>query len=128
MGHKILIIEDSDSFGALLKSQLQKAGFDTLLVPDAMLGIKQTGQWKPDLVLLDLMLPAGGGVAVLRSIRQSVYTKTTPVLILTGSTDMALRKQILDLGVQTILQKPYKLDDLLSLIHNTLGIPPAAAA
>jgi DNA-binding response OmpR family regulator len=125
MAKKILIIEDNQSFGLLVSSQLQKAGFETRLTPDAMLGIKEATQWRPDLALLDLMLPAGGGLGVLRSLRRLTPTQNLPVLIMTGSNDPTLRKQVLELGVQTILQKPYKPEELIALIHQTLGTTPA---
>jgi DNA-binding response OmpR family regulator len=118
---KILIIEDNMSFGALLSSQLQKAGFDTQVAPDGMLGTKQATQWRPDLVLLDLMLPAGGGIGVLRNMKKSIYTLNTPVIVLTSSNDAALRKEIMELGIQTILQKPYNPEELVALINQTLS-------
>jgi DNA-binding response OmpR family regulator len=127
MAKKILIIEDNESMGALEASQLQKAGFETLLVPDAMLGTREASRWKPDLVLLDLMLPAGGGVGVLRSMKQSIYTKNIPVLVVTSSTDANSRKQVLEMGVQTVIQKPYKPEELIDLIHKILGITPPNA-
>lgn len=128
MAKKILIIEDNTSFAALVHSQLQKVGFEAMVAPDAMLGTKEVNRWRPDLVLLDLMLPAGGGVSVLRNMRQSIYMKNVPVLVITGSDDPALRKQILELGVNSILQKPYKPQELIDLIHQMLGTPPPAAA
>jgi DNA-binding response OmpR family regulator len=129
MAKKILIIEDNESMGALLLTQLQKAGFEVLHTPDAMLGTKECIRWRPDLVLLDLMLPAGGGLGVLRSMQKSVYTKNTPVIVLSGSNDPALHKQVQEFGIQAFITKPHDPDYLIARINSTLGIstPPASA-
>jgi DNA-binding response OmpR family regulator len=123
MSKKILVIEDSPSIVALLVSQLQQAGFETIGAPDAMLGIKECVRWRPDLVVLDLMLPAGGGVAVLRSMKQSIYLRTTPVIVLTGSQDPHVQKQILEFGIKDFIQKPHNKEELLARINKALGLP-----
>ncbi len=128
MTKKILIIEDSQSVAAMLLSQVQKAGFEVVVAPDAMMGTKECVRWRPDLVILDLMLPAGGGTAVLRNMKQSVYTQQIPVIVLTGSTDPTVRKPILEFGVSTFLQKPHDPEELIALIHKTLGSDPSKPA
>jgi DNA-binding response OmpR family regulator len=125
MAAKILVIEDNTSTAAILISQLKHAGFDALGAPDAMLGTKECVRWQPDLVILDLMLPAGGGVGVLRNIRQSMYSRNTPVIVLTGTSDPAARKQILDFGVSTFIQKPHDPVELIALIKKILGLEVA---
>jgi len=118
---KILIVEDNKSVLNLLVEQFRSAGYDTHGVPDAMLGTKESLHWRPDLLILDLMLPAGGGVSVLRQFRASVHTKKTPVLVLTGTDDAALRKQILDFGVSSFLKKPHDPQELMALARRALG-------
>jgi DNA-binding response OmpR family regulator len=113
----ILVVEDNPVIVSLLVRQLEHVGHKVITAGDAMLGAKMCVQHRPDLVLLDLMLPAGGGVAVLRQLRQSVYTNTTPVLVLTASDDVAARKQILEYGVHVFIKKPHDSQELLAFIR-----------
>lgn len=121
MPQKILIIEDSKSVAQLVSDQLTKAGYETHIALDAMLGISESIRWRPDLILLDLMLPAGGGVSVLKTVKNSTLTQKTPVLVLSSATDPEIRKQVLSFGVQTILQKPHDPETLLSSIREMIG-------
>ena len=121
MTKKILIIEDNPAVAALLVSELQHAGYEILVAPDAMMGTQGCLRWRPDLVILDLMIPAGGGHAVLKNMKQSVYTSTLPVLVLTGSTDPAVRRLILEFGVTYFLQKPHNAQELLAMIKKAIG-------
>jgi len=122
MAKKILIVEDNDMVAALLGNRLKHHGFEVVVAPDAIQGAKVYAQQQPDLVILDLLVPAGGGIAVLRSMRELNYGKNTPVIVLTGTTSSAL-EQILELGVQDVVQKPYDAQDLMSRILKALGEP-----
>ena len=122
MAKKILIVEDNDVVAALLGNRLKHHGFEVVVAPDAVLGAKVYAQQQPDLVILDLLLPAGGGIAVLRAMRELSYGKNTPVIVLTGTKSSAL-KQIVDLGVQDVVQKPYDAKDLMTRILKVLGEP-----
>ena len=119
---KILIVEDTKSILTLLMMQFQKSGFDVQGAPDAMLGTRACTQWRPDLVILDLMLPAGGGIAVLRFIRQSVHTSAIPVIVLTATESPAMRKTVTDFGVYSFLTKPHDPDVLMKQVKNALLI------
>ena len=118
---KILIVEDNASVAELLGFQLKSAGFEFFIAPDAMIGVQKCVSWRPDLVLLDLMLPAGGGLAVLRNMKNSIYTRDIPVIVLTGSTDLAMKKQLLEFNVRTLIQKPHDPHDLMLNIKSALN-------
>ena len=119
MSQRVLIIEDDLSTGRMLVSQLAKAGYDVRFVPDAMLGVTATHEFKPDLLILDLLLPAGGGRGVIEKIRMSVKTSHTKVLVLTSlSVEEAQKK--LDLDVEGCIQKPHDLPKLLEEIKRIL--------
>ena len=121
MSQRILIIEDDVSTGRMLSAQLAKEGFDVRYVPDAMLGVRETHAFKPDLLILDLLLPAGGGRGVLEKIKMSVNTSRIPVLILTGLSAEEAQKRYLDLPVEGCIQKPYDLPKLLEEIKRILS-------
>ena len=66
---KILIIEDEADIAQVLAKRLMTAGYETMISSDAILGITEAHKYKPDLVVLDLMLPGGGGQGALNRLK-----------------------------------------------------------
>ncbi len=82
------------------------------------MGADQLG---PDLIILDLMLPGGGGLGVLVRLKMSVLTNDIPVLVLTGMQDPDYKEKVLEKGVDAYLQKPYDPVELLTEIKRLIG-------
>jgi len=120
---KILLIEDDEELVELVRLRLKGAGYEVSAAGDAMHGVKMAHQTQPDLILIDLKIPAGGGVSVLRNLRKSINTKHIPVLIVTGTSDANLKSQLLEFGIKTYIQKPFTAEDLLHAITGVL-LPP----
>ena len=116
MPGKILIIEDDKDMAAVLAMRLTKAGFEVHVAQDATFGVKDAHQLKPNLIILDLMLPAGGGFAVLERIKLSTHTNKIPIFILTGSGDEKAKQKAMGLGAQRFIPKPYEFEELLTEI------------
>ena len=123
MGAKILLIEDDESTVELLAMRLRGAGYQVSIAMDAVMGIKGVHQTQPDLILLDLKIPAGGGIAVLEGLRKSFLIKSTPVIVLTGTAEAAMKKRLLEFGIKTYIQKPYQPDELMQAIATLLPHP-----
>ena len=121
MAGKILIVEDDKDMATVLKMRLTKAGFEVKSAPDAILGVKYSHEFKPDLILLDLGLPAGGGFAVLERVKLSTNTSEIPIFILTGSGDGKAKERAMNMGAQNFIEKPYDFESLLSEINKVLG-------
>jgi DNA-binding response OmpR family regulator len=119
---KILIVEDDFDIAKVVRRRCTDAGFETAIATDAYQGIQMVHQEKPDCVILDLGLPAGGGLGVLKALRMNVQTRLCPVIILTAARDEALKKKVLDEGVEAYLEKPYDSDELLKAIQKCLGV------
>jgi len=117
---KILIIEDDFDVAKVLKKRLSKSSFETLVAEDGYHGIELAHKEKPDLIILDLKLPAGGGLGVLKGLRSSLHTKHIPVLVLTAMKDEEYKKKTLEKGVDAYLEKPYDPAVLLDTIKNIL--------
>jgi DNA-binding response OmpR family regulator len=117
---KILIIEDEPDTAKVVTKRLAQGGFEVIVAVDAYEGVKFAHKEKPDLIILDLMLPAGGGFSVLKNIRMTAEIRTTPVVVLTGIKDEDYKQQILDEGVEAYLGKPYDPDVLISTIQGIL--------
>ncbi len=108
---KILIIDDDVDLLKLLRFKLSQNGHKVITAIDAYNGIQTARNEKPDLIILDIMLPAGGGLHTLKNIRLTPYGSQVPIVILTAINDKELQKQIEKQGVEAYLEKPvdYKL-------------------
>ena len=117
---KILIIEDEVETAKLLVSGLSRHGFETVVANDAYQGTEFAHKEKPDLIILDLMLPAGGGIFVLRNLRLSLTIAHIPIIVVTGNQDAQYKQKVLDEGVEAYLGKPFVLEELIDAIQNIL--------
>ena len=116
----ILIVEDEVDAVTLLTKRLSKNGFEILSAGDVSGSIELLQKEKVDLVILDLMLPAGGGVTVLKSLRGDKRTSGIPVVVLTATRSPGYKQKVLDEGVDAYLEKPYDPVELISTIQNLL--------
>ena len=117
MVQKILIIEDEDGIIHLLNLYLRDAGYDVVVAKDGADGLALHARTHPDLVILDLMLPAIDGFEVCRRIR--AWSKT-PILMLTARIDEEDRIAGLDLGADDYLTKPFSPRELVSRVRAIL--------
>ena len=118
---KILIIEDEVDTAKVVKKRLSEHGFQSIIAVDGYQGVEFAHKEKPDLIILDLMLPAGGGLSVLKKIRLSTRIMDIPVLVLTGIQDEKYKQQVLDEGVDAYMEKPYEASELIETIKKILG-------
>ena len=117
---KVLIVEDDEKIALALSLRLQSAGYETSTAPDAITGVHFTLSAHPDLVLLDISLPAGSGFTVAERVRGSSGSKT-PIIFLTASKQPGFRERALELGAAGYFEKPYEADALLMAVHQHLG-------
>ena len=117
MSQKILIIEDEEGIVHLLNLYLKDAGYEVLVANDGADGLALHARAHPDLVILDIMLPALDGFEVCRRIR--AWSKT-PILMLTARGDEEDRIQGLDLGADDYLVKPFSPRELVSRVRAIL--------
>ena len=118
-----MIIDDDLDVIKLLNKRLTQQGFEVMVAQDAYQGIAMIHKTPPDLIILDLIMPAGGGQAVLKNIRLSNQIKYIPIIVLTGITDPEYKKQVLSDGVDAYIEKPYDPDELISSIKALLNKP-----
>lgn len=102
---KILIVEDDAFLGGVLVQKLQVNGFETKLVIDGDLGLQQMKEWKPDLVLLDIILPRKNGYEVLEVKSNDVAIVHIPTIIISNSGQPVEINRALALGVKDYLIK-----------------------
>ena len=111
---KILIIDDDRPLAQLFAMQLREAGYFTVLAQDAIQGLMLAKRERPDLVLLDINMPAGGGMSLLDKLGTSVNTQNVPVVIITAVTDSKIAAEALAKGAKAVLHKPVNKETLLA--------------
>jgi len=122
---KILVVDDDESVCELLQFVLTREGFTVNVVRDGEEAIRKTPELKPDLLLLDLMLPRYGGFEVLRQL-QKPETSGIPIIVFTGRyTDRSTQELIRgETNVVDFLEKPLNTVTLTTRIHNILKTAP----
>jgi DNA-binding response OmpR family regulator len=117
---KILIVEDDPNIAKALAVRLNALGYQAILAYDALSGMNMAVHNSPDLVLLDISLPAGNGFAVAEKIK-TLLPRQTPIIFLTASKQREYRKWAEELGAVGFFEKPYEPDKLLAAIRQALG-------
>lgn len=102
---RILIVEDNDSLAAMFVSYLNLKGFETERVGDGEKALATALSFKPDLILLDVMMPKINGFDVLDIMRNSDKTAKIPIIMLTALTSQEDRARAAELGVDDYLEK-----------------------
>ncbi len=121
MAKKILIIEDDAALSGALAGRLGEEGFEVSLAPDGESGLKTLETSKPDLVLLDLILPRKTGFEVLAELNQRKETRTLAVLVLTNLESPFDIDRALKFGIKGYLIKAnYSLDEVVKKIEQIL--------
>ncbi len=110
MSHRILIVEDDEAIALGLQINLQHDGYSTELAVDGEAALVKISGWKPDLVLLDVMLPKLSGFDVCERVRDS--GNRVPILFLTARDLLDDRLQGLELGGDDYITKPFSMDEL----------------
>ena len=119
---KILVVEDDQVIAKVIDDALQKAGFEVLKAVDGYQGQQTVLSQKPDLVVLDLMLPAGNGVELLQNLRKSTLTQTIPIIVTTSFRDEEVKKEMEQVGVQGYFYKPFEPSELIDKIKIILKV------
>lgn len=116
---KILIVEDDRNIAKALAVRLRAAGLEVIMAYDALSGLDMALRQQPDLVILDIGLPAGSGLSVAERI-QNLIPRLTPIIFLTASRQPGLRERAMQLGPVDYLEKPYDAEKLLEAIARAL--------
>jgi len=121
MSKTILFIEDEPTLQKTVGQVLEQEGYQVKKALDGELGLKLAKEFKPDLILLDLILPKLDGFGVLEELKKDPATKDIPVIILTNLESSADVEKALSLGATTYLVKAnYELEEVVQKIKEML--------
>jgi DNA-binding response OmpR family regulator len=119
---KILFIEDESALQKTFGEILNQEGYEMISALDGQTGLKMSKIKKPDLILLDLILPKVHGFDVLKQLKEDPETKEIPVIILTNLEGIGDVDRAIELGATTYLVKAqYSLEEVLEKIKRVLG-------
>lgn len=124
----ILIVEDEEDIRQLLTFNLQREGFTTLESGDGRKGLEKARAQKPDLILLDVMLPGMDGFQVCRELERDPVTACIPVIMLTARGEEVDRIVGLELGADDYVVKPFSVRELILRIRAILRRQSAATS
>ncbi len=122
----ILIAEDEPDTANLLQFHLQRRGYHTTVASDGLNALNLTFERRPDLVILDLMLPKLHGFEVCRMLKSSPSTRHIPVFMLTAMASAENKVHGFTLGTNDYMTKPFEVSELLARIESLLR--PSRAA
>lgn len=116
----IAIIEDEPNIAELVKYNLNRDGYQTILANNGLKGLELVRLQLPDLVILDLMLPELDGLSVCKQLRIDPQTKTIPIIVLTARSEEADRVLGLEMGADDYVTKPFSPRELVARVRAVL--------
>ncbi len=117
---KILVVEDDRNLSELIKMRLEENGFEVVTAYDGLEAISQVRKHKPDLIVLDLMLPRLDGYQVCTIIKNYETFSKIPIIILTARSSIEAKEIALKTGADAFMVKPFDGQKLVATIKNLL--------
>lgn len=117
LSRRVLIIEDDADAAGVLEAYLRRENYDVAVTVDGLAGLDMAQRWKPDLILLDVMLPGLNGTEVLASLRRK---SDVPVIMVTAMGDMPDRIGALRYGADDYVVKPYHPGEVVARVQAVL--------
>jgi sigma-B regulation protein RsbU (phosphoserine phosphatase) len=122
MGEKILIVDDSEDLRKLLSLMLVKTGHEVAEAADGDDALKKAHEYKPDLILLDIVMPLLDGYEVCKNLKNDEHTTHIPIIFLSGKTDAADKIKGLEIGGIDYITKPFNKGEVVARVQNQLKI------
>lgn len=117
---RILIVDDEKDFVKMLQIRLEANGYEVIAAFDGIQGMMVAKREKPDLIILDVMMPAGDGYLVCERLKMSSFTWTIPVIFLSAKSRPEDEAKAYEVGAKYYLTKPYESEVLLDTIKRAL--------
>lgn len=121
MANKILIADDDPVILKLLQVNLEMEGYDVVMAEDGQAAVQQANTAKPDLIILDIMMPKMDGLSVRQALLETPDLKDTPVIFLSARAQLTDIQKGYAAGVTEYVTKPFDPNDLLELIEQVLA-------
>jgi DNA-binding response OmpR family regulator len=120
MSQTILVAEDQQHVRSLIEFKLKNSGYTVVCVEDGRAALQKARELKPDLILLDVMMPLMTGFEVLGALRQEETTKKIPILMVTAQSNEEEVLKGLELGADDYITKPFSPNELAARVKTVL--------
>jgi CheY-like chemotaxis protein len=120
MAQRVLVGDDNEQMRRLIVELLRAEGYEVAEAADTGEVLEQVARLRPDLLILDVQMPGGGGVEALRVIRSDPSSGGLPVLLLSGSVDLEV-DWASEIGADAQLPKPFRLDEFRETVGSLLA-------
>jgi DNA-binding response OmpR family regulator len=121
---RVLSIEDDAAMGQFLRAVFTVQGFTFDLATDGRLGLTLARERRPNLVILDLLMPYKDGFEVLRELKEDPVTQPIPIIVLSSSNREEDMVKALNAGAEDFVTKPFRARELMARVHKVLGKAP----
>jgi CheY-like chemotaxis protein len=117
---KVLVIEDEPDIAGGLEARLDLEGYKVVIAKDGQEGVERARAEKPDLILLDIMIPLLNGYDVLNLLKSDPHTKGIPVIVLTALPHVEDAENAFQAGAEDFINKPYTNERLMQKVYKYL--------
>jgi CheY-like chemotaxis protein len=121
----VLVVDDDPVTVQILSSHLREHGYNVATAADAMQAVMYSLRGPLSAIFLDIKLPGGSGLDVLKKLKSSARTAQIPVIVITGLDDPAIPQKARELGADEFLRKPLDLPQITHVLKRLLGEPMA---
>jgi len=119
----LLVVEDNQPLREVIKDKFLKEGFEVLEASDGAQGLNIFSKEKPDIILLDIIMPVMDGITMLKKLRRLEAGKKVPVIVLTNLAEVGITAEALEHGVHDYLIKSdWKLEQVVEKVNEKLGL------
>lgn len=113
---KVLVVDDDKDFLFLMARKISEDGYQVFTALDGIQALKLAYNEIPDVIILDIMLPAGGGISILKKLKGSTKTHVIPVIAITASDDPGIKEEALENNAAEFMIKPFSPEELIEKI------------
>lgn len=121
MDEKILIVDDEPDIVKVIQHRLETEMYKTAVAYDGQQALEKVKSEKPNLIILDIIMPKTDGFAVCQKIKKDPETAKIPIVILTAKTALSDKEQGFSYGAEAYLTKPFDLEELVNLVKQMLS-------
>jgi two-component system response regulator MprA len=121
MNCSVLVVDDESEIRQLLATMLTMMGYQSFMANDGLDALEKISAYKPDILILDVMMPRMDGLTLCRKLREAAETADLPIIMLSGKAHQEAIQEGLQAGANRYLVKPTGLDELTRNINEVLG-------
>lgn len=116
----VLIADDEEDIKIILKMYLENEGFEVATAYDGLDAMNRIKERRPDVILMDIMMPVLDGIEVTKRLKAADETKDIPIVILTAAAQSSMAEKAINVGAADYIAKPFEPDNVRDVIHKIL--------